>query len=104
MGKKELYEAGDGRVGDLPAALAAKNKEADLPIDLLERRDCLTAGAGGRPGINFFEVLQLPFGFVLGDAVAFLNFAQDLVALAGCFVKIVVGKSSPLLPDFAFQL
>src|SRR5262245_46385234 len=41
---------------------------------------------------------------VFVNAVVLLNLALELVALPGNFVEIVVGKFTPLLLDFSFQL
>src|SRR5262245_9891137 len=55
-------------------------------------------------GLASFPVLYLPFGFVLADAVAFLDLADELIAVARHLVELVVGKLAPLLLQLAFHL
>ena len=47
---------------------------------------------------------HLLLGFVLGDTVALLNPPEQLLALAGDHVDVVVGELAPLFLDLARQL
>ena len=47
---------------------------------------------------------DLLFSFFLADAVALLNLAEQLFALSGDHVQVVVGELAPLLFDLAFEL
>ena len=54
-------------------------------------------------------LLPLPFvnltgGFFFGDAVAFLNLADELITLTAHLLQIVVGQLAPLLADTALEL
>jgi hypothetical protein len=55
-------------------------------------------------GVALLPVGQLLFGSVAGQALAFLQLAQELLALAGDDVQIVVGELAPLLTDLAGEL
>jgi hypothetical protein len=48
--------------------------------------------------------VDLAFGFVLGHAIALLESAAELCALALDHVEIVIGELTPLLLNFAFEL
>lgn len=52
----------------------------------------------------FFPIFQLRLGFVLQNALALLDLADELVSLAGNDVKIVVSELAPLLTDLALEL
>src|SRR5688572_2732404 len=54
-----------------------------------------------QPGL---PVLDLLLGFVLLHAVALLDLAHELVAMAGHLVEFVVGELAPLLLDLALHL
>src|SRR6185295_13565361 len=47
------------------------------------------------------ELLDLLLGFFTSNAVALLNCAKQLVALAGDAVEVVVRQLAPLLAEFA---
>jgi len=51
-----------------------------------------------------FPVLDLTFGFVLGNAIGFLDLADQLIAFAGDLVQIVIGQLAPLLLDLSYKL
>src|SRR4026209_2728539 len=51
-----------------------------------------------------FPILHLLLGLVLADAVRVLDLADELVALAGDAVDVVVGELAPLLFHFALHL
>src|SRR5205085_9440611 len=51
-----------------------------------------------------FPVGKLPLRLVLADAVGVLDLADELVALAGDLVELVVGQLAPLLLHLAFGL
>src|SRR6185503_2856184 len=51
-----------------------------------------------------FPVTHLLVGFILGDAVVLLDAADQLVALAGDAIELVVGDLAPLLLGFALEL
>src|SRR5207237_11081 len=51
-----------------------------------------------------FPVGNLALGLVLADAVGLLDLADQLVALPGDLVELVVGQLAPLLLDLAFGL
>src|SRR5712691_3668976 len=48
--------------------------------------------------------VDLALGFVLGNAVALLQAAGELGALALDHIEVIVGELSPLLPNLAFEL
>jgi hypothetical protein len=48
--------------------------------------------------------IDLTFRFFFRDAVSFLNEAQQLIALAGDDIELVIGELAPLLADLAFEL
>src|SRR6185369_12681382 len=70
--------------------------------------------AGGTPplasllsvlvGLARLPRLQLLLGLVLADAVRALDLADQLVAVAGDPVQVVVGELAPLLLHFALRL
>src|SRR5262245_55068532 len=49
-------------------------------------------------------LVDLPFGLVASDAVAFLNPAHELLGLALDEVQIVIGQHTPLLANLALEL
>jgi hypothetical protein len=49
-------------------------------------------------------VVDVLASFILSDAMAFLNLALKLFALAGNLVEIIIRKMTPLLLDLAFEL
>jgi hypothetical protein len=51
-----------------------------------------------------FESTQLSYGFVFTDTVRFLDLADELIALTGDLVQVVIGKLAPLFFDFSFVL
>src|SRR5258708_9662690 len=51
-----------------------------------------------------FPFLELLLGLVLADAVGVLDLADQLVALAGDLVELIVGQLAPLLFHFALRL
>src|SRR5215207_5228599 len=57
-----------------------------------------------RAAVARLPVLDLPFGFVAADAVTFLDASEQLVALAGDDVEVVVGQLAPLLLGLALEL
>jgi len=46
----------------------------------------------------------LLFGFILADAMAFLNLAQQFFTLAGNHVELIVGQLAPLRLNLALEL
>src|SRR6185437_10105358 len=54
--------------------------------------------------ITVCERVDLPLGFVLGDAVRLLDLPRQLIALAGDEVDVVVGQLPPLLLHLAGEL
>src|SRR5687767_6396745 len=54
--------------------------------------------------IGFLEGADLALGFLAGDAVARLDFADQLVTTALDFEQVVVGQLAPLLLHRAFCL
>src|SRR3990167_6431820 len=60
--------------------------------------------SGGVVLVLLFKVLDLLLGFVLRDAVGFLDLAHQLIALAGDNVEVVVGKLAPLRLHLALEL
>src|SRR5690606_33564036 len=54
--------------------------------------------------IALFPVLDLAFGLFPADAMAFLDSAEELVALAGNDVEVVVRQLAPLLLDLPLDL
>jgi len=48
--------------------------------------------------------LDLIFGLVLGNAVAFLYFADQLLAVAGDDIQFIVGEFAPFYTGFALEL
>ena len=55
-------------------------------------------------GVFGMPVAELLFSFVLRNSVALLDLAEQLLALAGNDVQVIVGQLAPLLLDFAFEL
>src|SRR5437868_10672103 len=51
-----------------------------------------------------FPIGELLLGLVLADAVRILDLADELIALAGDLVELVVGQLAPLLVQLAFGL
>src|SRR5215469_12888538 len=71
---------------------------------------CL-AFARGLSGARVFSCLRgkiprrhLALGFLLGNSVALLNFADQTLTLSMNHVEIIVGEFSPLRPDSALHL
>src|SRR5437762_13601825 len=71
----------------------------------------VSAGCGPSPAawsaqvaLARFPFVQLLLGLVLADAVRVLDLADQLVALAGDLVQVLVGKLAPLLLHFALRL
>lgn len=54
--------------------------------------------------VTGFPVFDLSLGLIAGDAVAFLDLADQLIAFARNNVQMVVGQLAPLLLDLAFGL
>ena len=50
------------------------------------------------------KITDLLLGLVLGDAMALLKLAQQLVAFASDDVEVIVRQLTPLLFDFSFEL
>src|SRR5262245_41383820 len=50
------------------------------------------------PGLHFL------LGFVLGNAVAFLDLPDELIAIPGNHIQLIVGELAPLLLDLALEL
>src|SRR5215471_1573906 len=76
-----------------------------------DRSQCrVVAARSYRAGIGSVLVpltdplVDLPFGLVASDAVAFLNFAHELLRLALDEVQIVIGQHAPLLANLALEL
>jgi hypothetical protein len=65
-----------------------------------------TARGGFVQNINGLRlpIRHLTFGFVSGNAVAFLDLADQLIALAGYHIQLVIAQFAPLLLDLAFDL
>ncbi len=57
-----------------------------------------------RVAVLRFPVRHLPFGFVSGDAIAFLDLADHPIALAGYHLQLIIGPLAPMLPGIAFDL
>src|SRR5512140_1285798 len=55
-------------------------------------------------GVAPLECLDLAFRFVLGEPMAFLDAPEQLVALAGDHVQVVVGELAPLLLELSLDL
>src|SRR6185295_15473979 len=55
-------------------------------------------------GLARLPLLQLLLGLVLADAVRVLDLANQLVAITGDAVQVVVGELAPLLLHFALHL
>src|SRR5438067_6975445 len=68
------------------------------------RSDGPGAGALSLPILAIVPVIDLPFGFVLGATVSFLDLAFELVTAAGDLVEIVVSQLSPLRFHLALDL
>src|SRR6185503_6701855 len=81
--------------GSLPAQAAS----ASMPIraSALRREGFMALDAG-------FPVFDLALGFVLLDAVALLDLAHQLVAMAAHLIELVVGELAPLLLQLARHL
>ena len=69
-----------------PARARAKHWRTSVPVDA------------------FLEIADLLFGDVLGHAVAFLDFAGQVIAIAFGYGQIVVGELAPLRLDLAVEL
>src|SRR5215813_10908663 len=75
-----------------------------------DRSRCRVVARSYRVGIGSVLVpltdplVDLPFGFVASDAVAFLNLAHELLGLALDEVHIVIGQHAPLLANLALEL
>ena len=54
--------------------------------------------------VTFFPVLHLAFGLILGDAVAILDHADELIAFAGDHLELIIGELALLLLHFALGL
>ncbi len=50
------------------------------------------------------KILQLFLGFVLGDAILFLQLAEEMFLISFSLLQIVVSEFAPLLFDLAGQL
>ena len=61
-------------------------------------------GFGKQVFVTLFPVFDLPLRVIPADAVAFLDFADQLIAFAGDDVQVVVGELAPLLLDLALDL
>src|SRR5690349_8698195 len=55
-------------------------------------------------GLARLPLLQLLLGFILADAVRVLDLADQLVAITGDAVQVVVGELAPLLLHFSLHL
>src|SRR6478609_5763516 len=66
--------------------------------------DAFHPDRGGGAAIAALPIGDLLLGLVAADAVALLDATQQLVALAGDDVEIVVGQLAPLLLDLALEL
>src|SRR4051812_977362 len=80
-----------------PATVAATAGSGSAPCLLLGRSVCFEIL------LARFPVVHLLLGFVLADAVGLLDAAEQLVALAGDAVEVVVGQLAPLLLHFALR-
>ena len=54
--------------------------------------------------VTVFPAFNLAFGLVFANTVVFLNFADQLVTLAGDIVQTITAQLALLLLDFAFWL
>src|ERR1700690_3554684 len=54
--------------------------------------------------VELFKALDLLLGFIFRDAVGLLNFARQLVALAGNLVEVIVSEFPPLCFHLALEL
>src|SRR6185295_15351665 len=86
-------------VRPVSGALPAQAASDSMPIraSALRREGFMTLDAG-------FPVLDLALGFVLLDAVALLDLADQLVAMAAHLVELVVGELAPLFLQLARHL
>ncbi len=62
------------------------------------------AGLSALPILATVPIIDVAANSILLDAVAFLNFAFELITLAGDLIKIVVSEFAPLLLDLALEL
>src|SRR5437764_14742741 len=50
------------------------------------------------------KIVDLAICFVLGDSVAFLYLANQLITFPGDHMKVIVGELAPFLADFSCRL
>jgi hypothetical protein len=71
---------------------------------VLLHRPVRVTGDCGLPSLPAIPVVDVAAGAILLDAVAFLDLAFELVALAGDAVEVIVGELAPLFLDLALDL
>src|SRR6185295_4132837 len=89
---------------ELVAHRAPAANRAAMAVSFMVVLLCVKLGSRIPVAITPFEIAELFFRLILGDAVLLLDLAGEQIALAGDHIQLVVGQLAPLLFRLALDL
>lgn len=99
--KAELGETGKVSQTEFPRTVRVADVQTNMRSDIENPAE---AGFLKLPALTTIPVVDVFLGLVLRIAIALLDFALQLLALAIDDIKIVVGEFAPLLLNLALHL